>query len=79
METINAASFKATCLALLDKVEKTGQPIRVTKRGKPVADLVPVAPPGKRRILGCMEGTGKIVGDIVSPAAPDSDWDVLRS
>jgi hypothetical protein len=33
VETINAASFKATCLALLDKVEKMGQPIRVTKRG----------------------------------------------
>jgi prevent-host-death family protein len=79
METISAAHFKATCLALLDNVEKTGKPIRVTKRGKPVADLVPVAPPGKRRILGCMEGTAKIVGDIVSPAVPESDWDVLRS
>jgi prevent-host-death family protein len=54
METINAASFKATCLALLDKVEKTGQPIRVTKRGKPVAQLVPVPPRGKRRVMGCM-------------------------
>jgi prevent-host-death family protein len=78
METINAASFKATCLALLDKVEKTGQPIVVTKRGKPVAQLVPVAPPGKRRLMGCMEGTAKIVGDIESPAAPATDWEVLR-
>jgi len=79
METINAAHFKATCLALLDKVERTGRPVRVTKRGKPVAELVPVAPPGKRRILGCMEGTAKIVGDIVSPAVPESDWEVLHS
>jgi len=79
METINAASFKATCLALLDKVEKTGQPIRVTKRGKPVAQLVPVPPKGKRRLMGCMEGTAKIVGDIESPATPPSDWEVLRS
>ena len=78
METINAASFKATCLALLDKVERTGKPIRVTKRGKPVAELVPVAPPGKRRILGCMAGTAKIVGDLVSLAAPESDWNALR-
>jgi prevent-host-death family protein len=78
METINAAGFKATCLALLDKVEKTGQPILVTRRGKPVAQLVPVAPPGKRRLMGCMEATAKIVGDIESPAAPASDWEVLR-
>lgn len=79
METISAANFKATCLALLDRVQKTGKPIRVTKRGKPVAELVPVSPPGKRRIMGCMAGTAKIVGDIVSPAAPESDWNVLRS
>jgi prevent-host-death family protein len=79
METISAASFKATCLALLDKVERTGQPIRVTKRGKPVAQLVPVSPRGKRRLMGCMEGTAKIVGDIESPATDKSDWDVLRS
>ncbi len=72
METINAASFKATCLALLDKVEKN-------RSGKPVAQLVPVPPPGKRRLMGCMEGTAKIVGDIESPATAPSDWDVLRS
>jgi prevent-host-death family protein len=78
MDTINAASFKATCLALLDRVEKTGQPILVTKRGKPVAQLVPVAPQGKRRLMGCMEGTAKIVGDIESPATPAFDWKVLR-
>ncbi len=78
MDTINAATFKATCLALLDKVERTGQPILVTKRGKLVAQLVPVAPPGKRRLMGCMEGTAKIVGDIESPAMPASDWEVLR-
>jgi prevent-host-death family protein len=79
METINAAAFKATCLALLDKVGKTGQPIRVTKRGRPVAQLVPVPPNGKRRLMGCMEGTAKIVGGIESPAATATDWEVLRS
>jgi prevent-host-death family protein len=78
VDVINAAAFKATCLALLDKVEETGQPILVTKRGKPVAQLVPVSPQGKRRLMGCMEGTAKIAGDIESPAAPVSDWEVLR-
>jgi prevent-host-death family protein len=79
METINAARFKATCLALLDRVERTGQPIRVTKRGKPVAQISPVAPVGKRRIMGCMEGTAKIVGDIESPVVRAHNWEVLRS
>ena len=79
METINAARFKATCLALLDRVEKTGEPIQVTKRGKPVAQLAPVSPHGKRRLMGCMEGTARIVGDIESPAIAASDWAVLRS
>ena len=79
METISAANFKATCLALLDKVEKTGEPIRVTKRGKPIAQLVPVAPAGKRQIMGCMAGTAKIVGDIESPAIDPADWDVLKN
>jgi prevent-host-death family protein len=77
METINAASFKATCLALLDKVEKTGEPIRITKRGKPVAQLVPIGLPGKRRLMGCMEGTARIVGDIESPVVDPTDWEVL--
>ncbi len=79
METISAANFKATCLALLDEVQRTGKSIRVTKRGKPVAELVPVTSLGKRRIMGCMEGTAKIVGDIVAPALPESDWEVFRS
>jgi prevent-host-death family protein len=79
MDTINVARFKATCLSLLDQVERTGQPIRVTRRGKPLAQVSPVAPAGKRQIMGCMEGTAKIVGDIESPAVAASDWEVLGS
>jgi len=78
MDTINAAKLKATCLALLDRVERTGEPVRITKRGKPVAQLAPLPRPGKRGILGCMEGTAKIVGNIESPATKPSDWEVLR-
>jgi prevent-host-death family protein len=78
VDTINAAKFKATCLALLDQVARTGEPVRITKRGKPVAQLAPLPRAGKRAIMGCMEGTAKIVGDIESPAAKPSDWEVLR-
>ena len=82
MDTINAAKFKTTCLALLDRVARTGEPIRITKRGKLIAQLAPLPRPGKRQILGCMAGTAKIVGDIVSPATDlsdsTSDWEALR-
>ena len=77
MNTVSAAKFKATCLSLLDQVARTGEPIRITKRGKPIAQLAPLPRRGKRLILGCMAGSAKIVGDIESPTDP-SDWMVLR-
>jgi prevent-host-death family protein len=76
METISTAGFKATCLALLDRVEQTGRPILVARRGRPIAQISPV---GKRRIMGCMEGTAKIVGNIESPTIEAQDWEVIGS
>ena len=79
METVSISKFKATCLELLKKVQRTGKPILITKRGEPVAQVVPHAVKReKRRWLGCARGTGRIVGDIVSPVAED-DWEVLQS
>ncbi|MGH7267137.1 MAG: type II toxin-antitoxin system Phd/YefM family antitoxin [Candidatus Rokuibacteriota bacterium] len=80
METVPISRFKATCLALLEKVKRTGQPILVTRRGEPVAEVVPPSTgsvPGAW--LGSFASTGKIVGDIVSPATHDADWETLRS
>ena len=68
MREIAISEFKAKCVALLDKVNKTKQPIRITRHGKPVAEVVPPTPSRKRRKLGSMSGTLKILGDIVSPA-----------
>lgn len=79
MDTVSASEFKATCLALLDRVYETGQPLLITKRGKVIAQLVP--PPAKGRSgkwLGCGVGTGKIVGDIVGPVSDPDEWEVLR-
>lgn len=79
METVSVSVFKATCLALLQKVRKTGRPLLVTKRGVPVAQVLPPpAPRGKKNWLGDMAGTGKIVGDIISPAVSEDEWEVLR-
>jgi prevent-host-death family protein len=71
---IPAAAFKAECLKLMDQVEKTRQPIIITKHGRPVAQLAPV-PPGPRSLFGYMKDTVKIVGDIVSPV--EDDWSAL--
>jgi prevent-host-death family protein len=80
MEEIAISKFKATCLAVLERVRKTRRPIRVTRFGKPIADVVPPGvPPSRKRWLGGMVGTGRITGDIVSPACEEADWEVLRS
>ncbi len=79
MEEIQISKFKATCLAVLDRVGKTHKPVLVTRFGKPVAQIVPPPPPDRREgWLGCMKGRGRIVGDIMEPAADISDWEVLR-
>jgi len=66
MRKIAAGEFKARCLALMEDVRSTRQPIVITKRGKPVAKLVPVETE-KDEWLGRLKGVIKIVGDIESP------------
>ncbi len=78
MEEIPISKFKATCLATLKRVKRTRKPVRVTRFGEPVADIVPpaIAPP--KLVLGAMKGTGRILGDIVSPVGHESDWEAAR-
>jgi prevent-host-death family protein len=79
MREVSISEFKAKCLSLLDTVNKTKTPLRVTKRGKPIAEVVPVTPETDRASwLGCMAGTAQILGDIISPATDPEDWEVLR-
>lgn len=71
---INAAAFKARCLALIDEVAESGQPITVTKRGKAKVQIVAVREKPKT-LIGVTKGTFKIVGDIVGPIVEDWDED----
>ena len=64
---VAAGVFKAQCLKLMDRVAETKEPITVTKRGKPVARLVPVEPARKRPLFGYLQGRGEVTGDIVAP------------
>ncbi len=79
MKEVAISEFKAKCLGMLEEVRKTRKPIRVTRFGKPVAEVIPPSPAkvtGSR--LGCMVGTGRIVGDIVGSISDESEWDAAR-
>ncbi len=69
---IAAADFKANCLRLMDEVARQRRPIIITKRGKPVAKLMPVEEEGVS-LFGRMAGTIRICGDIVGPI-DDVKW-----
>jgi prevent-host-death family protein len=68
---VPAGEFKANCLRLMDEVARQRAPLVITKRGKPVARLVPIDE-GPVDLFGRMAGTIKIIGDIVGPT--DVEW-----
>jgi prevent-host-death family protein len=76
MKKIAAGSFKVHCLAIMDEVQSKRQAVLITKRGKPVAKLVPVELE-KDDIFGFLKGKVKVVGDVVSPALTPEEWGAL--
>ncbi len=77
MKRMQASVFKSRCLKVMDRVQATGEPVIVTKRGKPVVKVVP-AEQEKDDLFGFMKGRMEIVGDIESPVVPLSDWNALN-
>lgn len=78
MQEIAVSKFKATCLAVLEKVRKTGKPILVTRFGEPLAEVIPPQAAKPKHWVGSLAGTGKITGDIVAPASDEDEWEALR-
>ncbi len=79
MKEVAISEFKAKCLGILEQVRKTRKPIRITRFGEPVAEVVPPAPQSRpKRWLGSMAGSVEIVGDIVGPTGSFEDWDAFR-
>ncbi len=72
--TIPAGEFKSKCLKLLDEVAETRKTLVITKRGKPVAQVVPMSP--QKSLFGAMKGSVTILGDIISPI--DVEWDAMK-
>lgn len=73
MKTMAAGKFKVHCLAVTDEVQSKREGVIITKRGKPVAKLVPVGKE-KDEIYGFLKGRGKILGEIVSPVLTPEAW-----
>ena len=74
MTEMNISKFKATCLAVLADVRKTGVPVRVTRLGKPIADIVPPKAEPVRGWLGSMSDSVEIAGDLVEPVGAFEHW-----
>jgi prevent-host-death family protein len=77
LKKIAAGKFKAQCLKVMEQVRLTREPVLITKRGQPLAKLVP-AEKTSDDFIGRLEGVFTIVGDIESPVTPLEDWDALR-
>jgi len=71
---IAAGEFKAKCLKLLDEVAEKRTTLVITKRGKPVAQVVPM--PAKENLVGSMRGSVLWEGDIISPI--DVEWEAMK-
>ena len=78
MRDIPISEFKAKCVRLIEQVHKTGQPLRITRNGRPLAEVIPAGPASKGKFLGDMIGTAEIVGDIVSPVIDVENIEVYR-
>jgi prevent-host-death family protein len=77
MKTMSAGEFKARCLKVMDDVRATREAVVITKRGRPVAKLVP-AETRREDVLGCLAGVLEVLGDIEAPVVEAREWKVLR-
>ena len=77
MKTMPAGEFKARCLRVMEEVRTRREPVVITKKGVPVAKLVP-ADERSMDVFGCMAGTAEIVGDIEAPVLPARAWKATR-
>jgi prevent-host-death family protein len=79
VEEIAISEFKAKCLAILERVEKTQEPVRITRHGKPIAQVIPAAAVMDRAaFMGSLRGTVEILGDIISPVIDLDEIEALR-
>jgi prevent-host-death family protein len=74
MKTMPAGEFKTHCLRVMAEVQRKREPVLITKKGRPVAKLVPLDE-ARTEVLGCLRGKIEILGDIVAPIFPAGEWE----
>ena len=80
IQEVAISEFKAKCLALLEEVDKTKVSLRVTKRGRPIAEVIPTSPNmEERNWLGSMSDSLEITGDVVSPVIEIQEIEALKN
>jgi prevent-host-death family protein len=78
MREIAISKFKAECLGVMEEVRRTGTAVRVTRFGKPVADVVPAITEPQVRKLGGMADAMEVAGDISRPIGAFKKWKAMR-
>ena len=79
IEVMAISKFKTTCLAVLKRVRRTGRPILITRRGEPIAEVIPPRPRVRESgWLGSMATHATVTGDIVDPLVPAAEWEALE-
>jgi prevent-host-death family protein len=78
LASVPATEFKAKCLELMDRVAERRESFVITKRGKPVARLVPVELEPRDSIFGWLRDRATVVGNITRPALPPEAWETLK-
>jgi len=76
MKTLAVSDFKAKCIAVLREAQRNGEPLLVTRRGRPLARIEPISEDSSKRQLGLHRGRMRIRRDIVGMTSED-DWDML--
>ncbi|MDY0003617.1 MAG: type II toxin-antitoxin system prevent-host-death family antitoxin [Polyangia bacterium] len=74
---MNASDFKAQCLAILDEVARTGEPVLILKRGVPVAEVHGAMGREDGWPQQTLKGTVEFLGDVLGPVLPPEDWEAL--
>ena len=78
MEEIQISKFRATCLAVLDRVRRTRKPLLVTRFGKPIAQVLSPPPGPAGQWLGAMKDQGEVHGDLVAPVMDPTEREALK-
>ncbi len=77
MEEIQLSNFQKNFHIIIDSVSRSNKPVLITDKGKKLIKIIPVRSDEKKSWIGCMKGTGRIKGDIISPAQDPESWGVL--